>query len=322
MNAFKLLLSGIHERRYEVGAAARTVPELQELVEAIEVASNNSPQILARTPEWVAARLWEKILAQEVTSDGALRRWVDLWSLLQHPSMVPGVFWGAQDAKAFREAAFRALATEPSLKGWIETRDIYVQQTALAHNVTTSVAESRFPQPPDTQVGKALWLQSQAIEARAYDSLDSFGDLFGLVRLLLADAEAENHSPAPHAAVAQIVDLALDRAELFIDLLFQVQAQPRLLADLVIHPATAGLACLLIAQWRSSPGAWDRGLAERDYQDGQAEAFTDAVSILGEHLRKGATNACEAAVLSTPRNSVPAKTRGLRLMLITELGGR
>ncbi|QEN95091.1 hypothetical protein F0H33_18545 [Xanthomonas translucens pv. undulosa] len=26
--------------------------------------------------------------------------------------------------------------------------------------------------------------------------------------------------------------------------------------------------------------------------------------------------------LSTPRNSVPAKTRGLRLMLITELGGR
>ncbi|MCS3748841.1 hypothetical protein FHY18_004487 [Xanthomonas arboricola] len=26
--------------------------------------------------------------------------------------------------------------------------------------------------------------------------------------------------------------------------------------------------------------------------------------------------------LSTPRNSMPAKTRGLRLMLITELGGR
>ncbi len=28
------------------------------------------------------------------------------------------------------------------------------------------------------------------------------------------------------------------------------------------------------------------------------------------------------ATMSTPRNSVPAKTRGLRLMLITELGGR
>ncbi|AEO41912.1 hypothetical protein XACM_1632 [Xanthomonas euvesicatoria pv. citrumelo F1] len=26
--------------------------------------------------------------------------------------------------------------------------------------------------------------------------------------------------------------------------------------------------------------------------------------------------------LSTPRNSMPAKTRGLRLMLITELSGR
>ncbi|MEQ7966620.1 hypothetical protein ABQV74_03925, partial [Xanthomonas hortorum pv. pelargonii] len=28
------------------------------------------------------------------------------------------------------------------------------------------------------------------------------------------------------------------------------------------------------------------------------------------------------AMVSTPRNSMPAKTRGLRLMLITELGGR
>jgi hypothetical protein len=30
----------------------------------------------------------------------------------------------------------------------------------------------------------------------------------------------------------------------------------------------------------------------------------------------------EEVLVSTPRNSVPAKTRGLRLMLITELGGR
>lgn len=53
----------------------------------------------------------------------------------------------------------------------------------------------------------------------------------------------------------------------------------------------------MIAQWRSPAGAWDRGLAERDHQDGQAEAFADAVSILGEHLRKGRANACEAAAL-------------------------
>ncbi|MEA9748905.1 hypothetical protein VDF76_18285, partial [Xanthomonas campestris pv. raphani] len=41
------------------------------------------------------------------------------------------------------------------------------------------------------------------------------------------------------------------------------------------------------------------------------------------HLLHEALHAtgCQLHV-STPRNSVPAKTRGLRLMLITELGGR
>ena len=115
--------------------------------------------------------------------------------------------------------------------------------------------------------------------------------------LLLADADAEYNSLAPHSVAAQMIDLAIDRAELFIDLLFQVRAQPRLLADLVIHPPSAGLACVLIAQWGSPAGAWDRGLVERDHQIGQAEAFADAVAILGEHLRRGKTNASEAAAL-------------------------
>jgi Transposase IS116/IS110/IS902 family len=64
------------------------------------------------------------------------------------------------------------------------------------------------------------------IEARAYDSLDICGDLFELVRLLLADADAENNSPAPHPVAAEITGLAIERAELFVDLLFQVRARP------------------------------------------------------------------------------------------------
>jgi hypothetical protein len=121
--------------------------------------------------------------------------------------------------------------------------------------------------------------------------------LFGLARLLLADADAEDNSPAPHPLAAQVIDLAIDRAELFVDLLFQVRARPRLFADLVIHPPSAALACLLIAQWRSPAGAWDRGLVERDDKIFQAEAFTDATAILGEHLRAGRTSASEAAAL-------------------------
>lgn len=293
MDAFKVLLSSIHDQRYEAGVAVRSDPELADLVEAIEAGR----RIISRTPEWIAAMLWEITLAQEVTPDTALRRWVDLWGLLQHPSLVPGAVWSIPDAKAFREAAISVIATEPGLSGWIETRNLYAQQAALARNVSVAVANSWFPQPPDTLVDRALWTESRPIEASAYNSLDICSDLFGLVRLLLVDADFEDNSLAPHPVAAQIVDLAIGRAELFIDLLFQVRARPRLLADLVIHPPSAGLACLLIAQWRSPAGAWDRDLVECDYRVGQAEAFADAVAILGEHLRAGKTNASEAAAL-------------------------
>jgi hypothetical protein len=105
MDAFKVLLSGIHGQRYEVSVAARSDPELADLVEAIEAGRSDPTQIVSRTPEWIAARLWEMTLAQEATPDSALRRWVDLWGLLQHPSLVPGAVWSTPDAKAFREAA-------------------------------------------------------------------------------------------------------------------------------------------------------------------------------------------------------------------------
>jgi len=297
MEAFNILLSGIHDRRYQAGDALRADPELAGLVEVIEAENNEVLKIIIQTPEWIAARLWEQTLAQEVTSDSALRRWTDLWGLLQHPSLVPGEIWSATDAKVFREVAFRTIETEPSLGGWKETRELYVKQAALAQNVTVPAMDVHFPPPPNTLVDRALWVLSRPIEANAYNSLESCGDLFGLVRLLLADAEAENNSPAPHTIVARIVDMAIDRAELFMALLFQIQNYPRLLADLVIHPPSSGLACLLIAQWRMLSGAWDRTLIERDHQIGQAETFADAVSILGEHLRTGKTNASEAAAL-------------------------
>ncbi|MBU2849568.1 hypothetical protein [Acidithiobacillus ferrivorans] len=297
MDAFKTLLSGIHEQRYGATVEVRTDPELAELVEAIETGRSNPSQIVNQTPGWIAARLWELILAQEATPDSALRRWVDLRGLLHHPLIVPDEVWSTPDANTFRQAAISVIETEPGLGGWNETRDLYARQTALANHLTRDVAYSQFPLPPDTLVDRALWAGSHPIEASTYGSLDTCGDLFGLVGLLLADADAADNSPAPHPVVAQIIDLAIDRAELFIALLFQIRTRPRLLADLVIHPRTAGLACLLIAQWRSPVGAWDRGLVERDFQFGQVEAFADAVAILGKHLRAGQTNASEAAAL-------------------------
>jgi hypothetical protein len=95
----------------------------------------------------------------------------------------------------------------------------------------------------------------------------------------------------------RMIDLAIDRAELFLDLLFQVRANPILLADLLLHPPSTALACLLVAQWRSPTGAWDRNLAERDDRVAQAESFADAAAILGEYLQHGRAAPPEAAAL-------------------------
>jgi hypothetical protein len=297
LDAFKILLSDIHDQHYQADPAIRSDPGLAEIVNAIEVGRSDPTQIVSRTPEWIASRLWEIILMEEATPDKALRRWAGLWTLLQHPSLVPAKVWSESDADAFCGAAFRAVATEPGLGDWITTRDLYARQAALAHNVAAATIHARFPPPPTTLVDRALWTQSPPIEASGYDSLRVCAELLGLARVLLAEADAEDNSAAPHPAAAQLVDLSIDRAELFIDLLFQVQARPRLLADLVIHPPSAGLACLLIAQWRSPSGAWDRGLTERDFQINQAEAFADAVAILADHLRASRTDAGEAAAL-------------------------
>ena len=63
VDAFKVLLSGIHDLRYEADAAVQSDLALGDLVKAIEAGRSGSPQIVTQTPEWIAARLWENALA-------------------------------------------------------------------------------------------------------------------------------------------------------------------------------------------------------------------------------------------------------------------
>lgn len=297
MDAFKALVQGIHARTYTFNASLDADADLAALADEISAEGQDTALLAVRTPEWVAARLWEKAHSRSMPAGTALQRWADLWGLLQHPELIPSAVWGAADAKAFQDAALGLIASEPALAGWAETRDLYVEQIALANNVPVAVVETRIPDPPRALVDRALWLESPAVEASAYASLDACGALFGLLRLLLADVDAQNNAKAPHPIAVNIIDLAVDRAEVFIALLHQVRAKPKLLADLVLHPQTSALACLIIAQWRPVGGAWERSLAEVDYQIGQSDAFMDAVGILGEHLRDGKTDAREPAAV-------------------------
>jgi hypothetical protein len=299
MDAFKALVRDIHVQTFGFDTDVGPDAELAILSEDILAGRLQPYRLVVRSPGWIAERLWESVRDQATSIEVALRRWVDLWGVLQHPDLVPERAWGPDDATAFQEAALGVIASEPALAGWIETRNLWVRQAAFAHNVSVAIADSRIPAPPNTAVDRALWLESHAVEGSAYGSLDDCGEVFALARILLADVDAQNNATAPHPLAAKMFDLALGRPELFNALLHQLRGHPRLLADLVLHPPTAALACLLIAQWRPLGGAWERSLAEADHQVGQADAFADSVAILGEHLRRENVNASEAAALLT-----------------------
>jgi hypothetical protein len=295
LKSLRALFDRLHIQMYRGSEAARADAAIAPLLAAIEAGENDPGQLLCQTPAWVAARLWEK---RWVSSESrGLRRWVDLWSLLQHPSLTPRDVWRQADSQAFREAAVEVIASEVGLTGWRETRTTYLQRIALAHGVPVAHVESLIPQPPATLVDRALWFENRAIEPCVFQTLESCDDIFGLARLLLADVNGEDNAPAPHPMAVRIVDLAIERPELFMGLLFQARSHPKLLADLLLHPPSTALACLLIAQWRSPPSAWDRSLINRDDRLAEADAFADAAAILGEYLLDGRGAAAEAAAL-------------------------
>ena len=154
-----------------------------------------------------------------------------------------------------------------------------------------------FRRFPATIVDRALWLQGHNLERMIVGSLREFDDVFGLVRLLLNDVEATDHAPAPHKLAGDLFALAIERPELLATLLFRSRGSPVLLADLLLYPGTSALASLLISQWQSSPGAWERELTTRDDHTTKMIAFADAVSIMGSFLEAGTLRSEEVGSL-------------------------
>jgi hypothetical protein len=296
-DAFKALVKGIHDERYAFHATPPAGTDVSALIAEIAAGQRKPSDLAPRTPGWVAARLWETIRSTEGIGAQALRRWIDLWAVLGWPALAPSEVWAAADAEIFEKAVFERLAAEPTLGGWAATRDMYERQVALEHGATGRGGSGFLPSPPETLIGRALWTELPVVERAAYGSLDTFGDVFGGVGLVVDEIDAQENAHGPHPRVVEIVELALERAELLIWLLLQIRNRPRLLADLLLEPRTTALACFLIARWRSLGGAWDRELVDRDFRAGQAEAFTDAVAILAEQLHRGADHAGEAAAL-------------------------
>lgn len=294
MDAFKALVQGVHAQAFDFAAVSGTNEALGALLRRVAADPGELERMVVQTPAWVAARLWEVVIAEPASRGAALRRWVDLWGLLKHPEFVPAKSWTSADAETFREAVLAKVESEPGLGDWTQTRALYARQLALEHDVPLETAQAQVPVEGRSLVDRALWIEKPMVEGLAYGSLEATADVTGLIRLLLADVEAQDTGPAPNPVTERVIGLALDRPEVFVALLFQMRARPALLADLVLDPRTTALACLLIARWAINGGACDRPLIERDQQANRAEAFTDAVALLGHHLRQARTEPREA----------------------------
>lgn len=287
-----------YEQTPRLGVPLAQLPaEVQTVAEGLTQANVRLRDVTCQDPAWVAARLWDRHRAQAASPNAALRVWFDCWTELGQPELVPMEAWAPADAAAFRDAALEVIEGETDLLGWRETRERFIRETALARGQAESHYTTFFDPLPATFLERVLWLGEPRQEHPVCRGVKAAEALFGLTRLLWADVAAQPNAPAPHPIVACLLGLARDRPELLAMLLYLLHAQPELLADVLLNPPTAALACLLVAQSQSPGSAYDRTLIEQDHEMGRAAAFRDAVGILGRFLERGEASAEDTGAL-------------------------
>ncbi len=299
---FNTLMAKRHGQTLRFSDDVRAQTDLATAIETME----RDGGVACQTPEWVAARLWDRSSDASGGPISALRLWVDRSRAIGAPSIVPSQIWSERFAEAFRESALEVLTNADGLEGWNEARSRIVAELALSVNQPTSTIELHVPTPPATAVGRALWLGNNQIERPLMEGLVSCGDLFGLLRLLLSDVRHTDFSPAPNELAERIVSLVFDRPDLMHMLILTVRQDAELIADLLFCPSTAVLACLLVAQWEAPHSAWDRELTLGEHQNAKASAFADTVSVMGHFLKREQVNPAEVAALLTWFHSNPA----------------
>jgi hypothetical protein len=297
LSALKALLKGRFEHAYRISNEARGKTELAPVVAAIERRELEPSGIGCQSTEWIAARLWDRAPIDPDDKTVALRLWVDRWQELGSPSLNPAVAWGEADALAFWDAATEMLESKAGLVGWGELRAGFIERMARVSGQASSDLGSYVPAVPDTLVDRMLWLEDNRLQRGIRELLDGCESISAVLGLLLNNIEASDHAPAPHPFGARLLALAAERAELFLILLFGLRARPKVLADVLLNPPTSALACLVVGQWQSPGGGWDRELTGRDDEATKAIAFADAASVMGWFLQQGSLPPAEAAAL-------------------------
>jgi hypothetical protein len=296
LGAFVGVLDECLTERYRLMPGADLEGELLSTAKGIEKGDIEIRHLACLSPQWVSARLWEQALLSD-DDVSSLRTWVDRWHALWSPEFAPSKVWDGAAGVRFRQAALSVIETEAALEGWEGTKGRFDRETSVVLGRDPEDVQSYSYPPSQTLVDRALWLNSYHVTRRVYDSVAACADILMLVNLLLADIDEQPFAVAPHPLAVRLFDLTVERPDLLYHLILSVNSRPRLLADLLLHPPTCALACLIIAQWQQSHSAYETELVRQTNDSAKAAAFEDAVSLLVWWLEKGLAPPTEAAAL-------------------------
>lgn len=288
-----------HDSSYQLRSPDNdnTDAQLSELAEAVMTGALRPTDIACASPNWVAARAWDRDERHHTGAADFLFGWLQVWEMLKCPELVPSRVWGEDARKHFISAALAVLENDARFTSWDEYRRQCVLRLARAHGAEDEHFASYLPDVPSTLVGRAAWLGSNRIERLRYDDQQAWAYAAGLIRLLLADVEHSENSPAPHPLASKILELAGKHPEVLSTVLFGVGNRPELVVELLLKPETSALACLVVSQWSLNSGAWDRALTMRDNEAARYSAFVDAVSVMSHYVKAGQLAPAEVAAL-------------------------
>lgn len=281
---------------YTLKPDANLEGELLATAQGIKKGEIEFHHLECRSPEWVAARLWEQILSDQ-DDLLALRTWVDRWKILSTPEIIPSQVWDEDSGERFRKAALHIIESEEALEGWSNTYIRFAKEIAIASDLELQNVQANLPPPPQTLVEQALWLKDNRMAMSVHASGETCNDVLALMRPLLADINEHSFSQTPHPLAVRLIELAIKRPDLLFCIILSVSFRPKLMADLLMHPSSCALACLIIAQWHIGSSAFDRELIQQFNEQAKATAFEDGVSILIWLLEKQSASPVEAAAL-------------------------
>lgn len=264
----------------EIWKDASIAPVLEKLIKS----PDEFLQFECISPDWVAARLWERMPRELNNPSDKLHYWADRWEIVGSPVFIPSRTWGTGAVSEFTSSVLEAIRNEKGILAWPQERLRMLKKAAHASNSPLSQIETGSPPVASTWIDRYLWLESREFQ-RVRDSFDSCEQIFGMVNILLQDVAHAENSGAPHPTAKYILELCNERPELLLFVTTIVHHNPILLADMLLYPPSSALACLLIADWTFPGSASDRELINRDNSSAQEEAFTDGISVAAHFLR-------------------------------------